>query len=187
MHYTPGALCIPQDRHRHVDTSAVNLRRQPGAEPLQPSLFHSLQPARVRRPRPHIRGDDQPTHLVEFIEHRHRRFPVDARISDAHAILEPLRPLRWDVLAPGIDVGLDHNAHDGGLALPELLADIVEHLGLVLIVFGRVSVYLCHTINQCGQESGTCDVREQSIMMDGCASGRAFLAAAAAALTNSAL
>ena len=135
----------------------------------------------------HNHRNDHSTHLVEPIEYRHSRFPVNTRIRDAHAILEPLGPLRRDVLSPGIDMGLDHNARDGAIALLELFADVVEHLGLVVVVFGRVAVY---RVNEWGEESGTGtqeDVREQSIMMDGCESGRAFFAAAAAAFTNSAL
>ena len=57
-------------------------------------------------------GEGRNAHLVELVEHGHRRRPVDTSICDAHAVLESRGPLGGDFLPPAVDVRLDHHAYD---------------------------------------------------------------------------
>lgn len=45
-------------------------------------------------------------------------------------------------MSPGVDVRLYHNAHNGIIARFELLTDVVEHFGLVVVVLRGVTVYM---------------------------------------------
>lgn len=80
------------------------------------------------------------THRVEFVEHRHRCRPVDARIGDTYAILEPLGSLGRYVLSPSVEMRLNHHTHDRPFAPPELLANIIEYFRLVIVVLRGVAV-----------------------------------------------
>ena len=107
-----------------------------------PPVLHSLQPVRVKKSQSQTPECDPFTHLVELIEHRHRRCPVNARIRDTHAVLEPLGPLARDILAPSVDVRLDHHAHNRGIASLELFTNVVKYFGLVIVVLSGVAVCL---------------------------------------------
>lgn len=78
--------------------------------------------------------------LVERIEGLDGGVPVNARVGDGDTVLESRGALGGDVLAPSVDVGLDHDTSDGGLAGRELGADVRADLGLVVVVLARVSV-----------------------------------------------
>lgn len=49
-------------------------------------------------------------------------------------MLEGRGALGWDVLPPGIDVRLNHHAGDVAVAGAELGADVVDDLGLVVVI-----------------------------------------------------
>ena len=95
-----------------------------------------------QRPQAQTQSTDRVTHLVELIEHRDRRFPVNAGIGDAHAIFEPLGSLGRDVLTPSVDMRFNHHAYNRAFASFDLLANIIEHEWLVIVILRRVPVYL---------------------------------------------
>lgn len=78
--------------------------------------------------------------LVQAVKHGDSGVPVDASIGDGHTALEAGGALRRDILATSVDVGLDHHTGEGEIAGLELLADVVEDLGLVAVVLGGVAV-----------------------------------------------
>lgn len=89
--------------------------------------------------------------LGEVLERRDGRLPVDAGVGDADALLEAPGPLGGDLLVALVDVGLDHDADDGILALAELVGDGGGHLGLVAVVLvgvacGGLAVYLARDV-----------------------------------------
>lgn len=59
----------------------------------------------------------------KVVEDSHGSFPVDTGISDADTFFQGRGPLSWHLLVALVNVGLDHDAHDGGLAIPELVGD----------------------------------------------------------------
>jgi len=61
-------------------------------------------------------------------------FPADTRVRDADSVLEAGLALRRHLLVALVDVALDHDTHDGGLALGNLLGEHSGNLGLVLVV-----------------------------------------------------
>ena len=65
--------------------------------------------------------------------------PVDASVGDGDALLKAARTLRRHFLVALVDVGLDHDADDGSLALAELLGDGGGYLGLVAVVLVGVT------------------------------------------------
>ena len=82
----------------------------------------------------------RPDGVCQLFEHVDRGGPVDAGVGDADALLERGETtLGWDLLVALIDVGLDHDADDGLLALTELVADSLSDLGLVPVVLARVA------------------------------------------------
>ena len=77
--------------------------------------------------------------LGEVLERRDGGLPVDAGVRDADALLEAGGALGGDLLVALVDVGLDHDADDGGLSLAELVGDGGGHLGLVAVVLVGVA------------------------------------------------
>lgn len=85
------------------------------------------------------------TYPVQLVEHLYGGRPVDTCVGDRDAVLERSRALGRDVLASGIDVRLDHDARDSPVACDELLADVVDDPGLVVVVLLRVAVWCAQT------------------------------------------
>ena len=112
-------------------------------QPILPPLLHSLHTSRVRKAHPRTQERYWGTHFVELIEHRYRRRPVHAGVGDTHAIFERLGPHGRDVLASRVDMGLNHYANDRAFARLELFANIIEHFGLVIVVFRGIPVCVC--------------------------------------------
>jgi len=77
--------------------------------------------------------------LSELLERSYRVLPVDAGIRDADTLLESGGALSGDLLVALVDVGLDHDADDGGLTLTELLSNDGGNLGLVAMVLVGVT------------------------------------------------
>lgn len=71
----------------------------------------------------------------EALEDVNRALPVDAGVGDADSLLQRGGALGGYLLVAFVDVGLDHDADDGGLTGGELLADNLCDLGLVSVVF----------------------------------------------------
>lgn len=99
-------------------------RRGPGGLPVGRALV-------PLPPRPHRGG--------QVLEHRDGRVPVDARVRDADALLEAGGPLGGHLLVALVDVGLDHDADDGLLAVAQLVGDDLGHFGLVAVVLVGVA------------------------------------------------
>lgn len=75
----------------------------------------------------------------EVIEHSDGALPVNAGICDGDALLERAGTFGWDLLVALVDVGLDHDGDDAGLALAELIGDDLCDLGLVAVVLVGVA------------------------------------------------
>lgn len=65
--------------------------------------------------------------------------PVDAGIGDGDALLKAAGALRRDLLVALVDVGLDHDTDDAGLAVADLVGHIGGDLGLVAVVLVGVA------------------------------------------------
>src|SRR5439155_14205219 len=55
--------------------------------------------------------------------------PVDARVGDRYPVAEPGAPA-GELLVPGLEVALQHEAHDGAVAGPDLRHQVVQHARL---------------------------------------------------------
>lgn len=66
--------------------------------------------------------------------------PVDAGIGDADTVLKTITAALGDLLVALVDVALNHDTHDGSLALGDLLSDHGGNLWLVLVVLVGVAV-----------------------------------------------
>jgi hypothetical protein len=89
-----------------------------------------------------------PNGIRQLFQHFHRCIPVDARIGDTDAFFQPDWAFRGYLLAALVDVGLDHNPYDAILTFAELVANVLSHLGLVLVVLEGIalkSVSECET------------------------------------------
>lgn len=86
-----------------------------------------------------VLGSSDPHRLGEILKDLNGGLPVDAGIRDADALLQARGALRRHLLVAFVDIGLDHDADDGLLALPQLVADDLGHLGLVSVVLARVA------------------------------------------------
>lgn len=75
----------------------------------------------------------------EVLESSDGGLPVDASIGDGHALLQAAGALRWDLLVALVDVGLDHDTDDAGLAVSDLVGHILCDLGLVAVVLVGVA------------------------------------------------
>lgn len=75
----------------------------------------------------------------EVLEHGDGGVPVDAGVGDADALLESGGALGGDLLVTSVDVGLEHDTDDGGLAGAQLLGDGGGDLGLVVVVLEGVA------------------------------------------------
>lgn len=78
--------------------------------------------------------------FIQPVQHLHGRLPVNTCIGDTDTILESGRAIFGDVLPAGINVGFNHNTGDGAVASDQLLADGVNNLWLVVVVFEGVPV-----------------------------------------------
>ena len=75
----------------------------------------------------------------ELVQDGDGGFPVDAGICYANALLQARGTLGGHLLVSFVDVGLNHDADDGLLALSELVGDDFGDLGLVPVVLVRVA------------------------------------------------
>ena len=85
--------------------------------------------------------------------------PADAGVGDADAISERGFALGRDFLAAFVDVTLNHEAHDGGLAVCNLLGDDAGDLGLIGMFLFRVAVAAIDhqpVVGVCGFEFSLC-------------------------------
>lgn len=85
---------------------------------------------------PHSIGltDERKAHLVEVVKHLDRDLPVHTSVGDRHTVLETLWALGGNILPAPVDIRLDHHTGDVPVAGNELLADVVEDLGLIVVV-----------------------------------------------------
>jgi hypothetical protein len=77
--------------------------------------------------------------LGEFVEDLDSRLPIDASVSDALAVEEGRGVLSEGLFALD-EVGFNHEAHDGLVAVSDELGEVMGDLGLVVVVFARVAV-----------------------------------------------
>lgn len=78
----------------------------------------------------------------KVLEHAHSSVPVNARIGDGDALLEATWALCRNLLVALVDVGLDHDTNDAGLAVADLICDILSDLGLIAVVLVGVACKL---------------------------------------------
>lgn len=82
----------------------------------------------------------------KILEHANRCVPVNARIGDGDALLEAAGALWWDLLVALVDVGLNHDTDDAGLAVADLVSDLLGDLGLVAVIFVGVAWVCQYTV-----------------------------------------
>jgi hypothetical protein len=75
----------------------------------------------------------------KVLEHTNSGVPVNASIGDGDTLLKAARALRGDLLVALVDVGLDHDTNDAGLAVADLVCDVLGDLGLVAVVLARIA------------------------------------------------
>jgi len=78
--------------------------------------------------------------FVQPVQHLNGGLPVDTGISNANTVLESRGAILRDILLATVNVRLDHHTSDGAVAGDQLLANRVDDLRLVEVVFERVSV-----------------------------------------------
>jgi hypothetical protein len=66
-------------------------------------------------------------------------FPIYAGIGDGDALLEAAGALCGHLLVALVDVGLDHDAYDAGLAVADLIGYVFGYLWLVAVVLVGVT------------------------------------------------
>lgn len=94
----------------------------------------SVRTISLRLVRPALRNSGS-----EVLEYINCALPVDAGIGDGDALLEAAGTLGRDLLVALVDVGLDHDADDAGLAVADLVCDVLCDLGLVAVVLVGVT------------------------------------------------
>ena len=107
---------------------------------LAPRMIDSMRPIDAVRLRLHL--PPRPHSIGQLLEHLDRGLPADARIGDAHALLQRSQTAavgRRRLLRALVDVRLDHDSDDAVVAFAELVADGLCHLGLVAVIFQRVA------------------------------------------------
>ena len=107
----------------------------------QPSnLSHLVDTVGLALVRPALRDSSG-----EILEHTNSGVPINASIGDRDTLLEAAGTLRGDLLVALVDVGLDHDTNNAGLAIADLVCDVLGDLGLVAVVLigvaCRLSVY----------------------------------------------
>lgn len=111
--------------------------------PQRVDLFRRLFSAHlvhtIRLPR--VLGPPLRNSRSKVLENSDGALPVDARIGDRDALLEPAGALGGDLLVALVDVGLDHDGDDAGFAIADLVGDDLCDLGLVAVVFVGVACY----------------------------------------------
>jgi hypothetical protein len=75
----------------------------------------------------------------KVLERAHGGVPVNACIGDRDALLEAAGALRGYLLVALIDVGLNHDTNDAGLAVANLVCDVLGNLRLVTMVLVGVA------------------------------------------------
>lgn len=65
--------------------------------------------------------------------------PINASIGDGDTLLQAARALRRDLLVAFVDVGLNHDTNDAGLAVADLVSNVLGYEGLVAVVLVRVT------------------------------------------------
>lgn len=75
-----------------------------------------------------------PDSCCEIFEDIDGRLPIDACIRDAHTLLESGWSLGWHLLVAFINIRLDHDTDDGGLAGAELFTNDFCNLWLIPVV-----------------------------------------------------
>ena len=95
----------------------------------------------------------------KIVENADGIVPADAGVRDADAVSERRFTLGWDFLTTFVDVALDHEAHDGGLAGCDLVGDDAGDFGLIGVFLLRVPVAAVDhesVVGVCGPELGLC-------------------------------
>jgi hypothetical protein len=79
----------------------------------------------------------------EVLEHSLGRLPVYAGVGDGDTLLQAAGSLWRYLLVALVDVGLDHDADDAGLATADLVGNVLGYLGLVSVILARVTLRSC--------------------------------------------
>lgn len=82
--------------------------------------------------------------IGQIVQHVNRHLPVDAGIGDTDALEESGGTLGGHLLATLVDIRLDHDTDDSGLALAQLVGDLLRDDRLVEVVLLRVAVGAIH-------------------------------------------
>lgn len=95
----------------------------------------------LSRDLPHRDTPPPPTHLTQLLQELLRRLPTDTPICNGHSVLELLHSaILWLSLLSFVQVRLDHDPRDSGLALCDLVRDFLDHLWLIPVVLVGVAV-----------------------------------------------
>src|SRR5688572_22184582 len=77
--------------------------------------------------------------FVDLAYHGLGRRPIDTAVCDGDAVLELVFRYR-EGLGAGVDVALNHRAHDRGVARGDLGEEFAHDVGLAIRLFGGVFV-----------------------------------------------
>lgn len=80
----------------------------------------------------------------EIVQHLDGHLPVNASIGDTDALEESGRSLGGHLLVTLVDIRLNHDTDDGGLALAQLIGDLLGDDRLVKVVLPGVTVGAVH-------------------------------------------
>lgn len=93
-----------------------------------------------------------PHRVCELRKHNDRRLPVDAAVRDTNALFKGHWFFGRHPLAALMNVGFNHHANDSLFALSDLVTNDLSNLGLIAVIFLRISVraiyheYLTHML-----------------------------------------
>ena len=82
--------------------------------------------------------------IRQIVQHIDRHLPVDAGVRDTDTLEQVGSALGRHLLVTLEDVGLDHDTHQGGLALAQLVGDLLSDERLVEVVLVGVAVRAVH-------------------------------------------
>src|SRR5579871_2674822 len=78
--------------------------------------------------------------IGKILQHLNSSIPVDTRVSNTNAFLQPTWSFRWYLLIAFIDMTLDHHTHNTFITISNLFSNRSSNLWLVPMVLLRIAV-----------------------------------------------